>query len=198
MSYSRRHTAVCISIRETLVLVVLIVLYSAKHSLYLLWQSFYNSHLGTPHSLQKLTLSPSRKKDSLCADICCFFSSVKITFKPIEERKPISSALSLSAPLSWQISHLFPFVCSIILFILSYHLILSLLLFISFCCSLYPTLLVPDAGYFSSRTQSSCDWSTHLFCIRVPGEQTIVLTTAIKLMTVIKEPHQHYLRRWYK
>lgn len=60
-------TAVCISIRETLVLVVLIVLYSAtqtkvKHSLYLLWQSFYNSHLGTPHSLQKLTLSPSRKK----------------------------------------------------------------------------------------------------------------------------------------
>lgn len=197
-------TAVCISIRETLVLVVLIVLYSAtqtkvKHSLYLLWQSFYNSHLGTPHSLQKLTLSPSRKKkDSRCVDICCCFSEVKITFKPIEGRKPISSGLSLSAPLSWQIIHLFPFVCSIILFIFSYHLILSLLRFISFCRSRYPTLIVPDAGYFSSRTQSSCDGSTHLFCIRLPGEQTIVLTTAIKLMTIIKEPHQHYLRRWYK
>lgn len=99
---------------------------------------------------------------------------------------PIFFMPFLSATFSWRIAHRSPFVCSIILLILLYRLTFSLLPFISSRRSLYPTLPLPRAGYFSSRNQSSCDWSTHLFCIRVPQEQTIVLTPPIKLMTVIK------------
>lgn len=88
------------------------------------------------------------------------------------------SSLSLS-PLSTNNSFL-----PVCLFNLSYHLPFSFLLFISFWrLSLSPCLMqvISPPG-----SQSSCDWSTHLFCIRVPEEQTVVLTTPIKLMTVIK------------
>lgn len=91
---------------------------------------------------------------------------------------PLSSVHSHSVPPSSTITHiclLFPsFLCVIFSF-----------LKISLRTLLCPSFSVSHRFYFSSRSQSSCDWSAHLFCIRVPEEQTLALTL-IKLMTVIK------------
>lgn len=153
---SRTHTAVCISFRESLVVLLSVVRRKVKHSLYWLSQTFYYSQLGTPHSLQKLTLTLSRKKKErllspFCAHLLSFpkFKSLLCPQRTHNPRQPIFFLPSHS-PLSRLITHSCPFVCSIILFILSYHLPFSSVFF--FYLFLTPvSLSLPHTGYFSSR-----------------------------------------------
>lgn len=102
---------------------------------------------------------------------------------PTEDTQSKATHFLSSTPLSWLMTHLNFFFFN---YLVNSFISSSLFVF-AFYLSLQFTLPVSlSAGYFSSKSQSSCDWSTHLFYIRVPEEQTIVLTTPIKLMMVIK------------
>ena len=134
-----------------------------KHLLYLCLQSVYYSHFGTPYSLQKSTLSLSRKKKTSIPllSTLLFFSKFKSLLCPQRTHNPgqpiFLSSLSLCFSLLTNNSSL-P-VCLFNYFahsfISSFFFLFAFYLFLPLTPAV--SLSLSHAGYFSSRSQSSCD-----------------------------------------